>query len=704
MTKKPNTSEAFRDNLVDEYLGIDTSRINLSNFSASLEDFPTGVVVTNEAGVATYYNQLVVDILGEVPLESAPDEWSKRFGLYREDGTAQYPNDELPLNAALRGETVEAKEVLQIDYSTHGQKWLSILAKPFLSQDGKIHGVIIFISDITTLKLKELSYQKKIKQMEAASEFQRQIAQIANDPLQILNQVVTLAAQNIGDGCVAALLNLPADKLKVVAFHHTQLPAQKLLYGSLISQEFGLASTIERVVHSGEPLLIREANMSQLLEIDLGNVKHYVDQFGVQSILVVPIKGRDRTLGTLTLFRDRGNKPYTIEDQTFIADIAYRTGYAIDNNHLVNLLRVESSGRRHAEEALELSEARFRSIFTSTGLGIKLLDLDGNILETNPAFQNMLGYMLDELRGKKLFVFWHPADTRDLFQVLERVKNHKLQSYQLEHRLIGKDGSVLWVNVTFTGIKKNERDESLAFIVAIVENITERKRIEAEMARMKSRLQSHVELERLRLAQELHDGPLQDLYSAIYKIESWGNQDETGRLDKINQLKQDLLSIVQGLRSTAKDLRPPALVEFGLEKAIRSHAEEFQEKHPAINISLHLAHDGKILPEDIRLILFRIYQHSIINILRHADACDIDVTFTFDAEEAWLEIRDNGIGFVVPTNWVDLVQQGHYGLAGAVERASLLNGTFTVDSQPGAGTTVRVVIPVANFYETNTSK
>jgi PAS domain S-box-containing protein len=411
-------------------------------------------------------------------------------------------------------------------------------------------------------------------------------------------------------------------------------------------------------------------------------------------MMVVPIKGRDGIVGTLSLFRDRGGNSYTAEDQTYIMDVAYRTGLAIDNSSLVNSLRVESSVRRIAEKALELSEVRFQSIFTSTALGIKLLDLEGNILETNPAFRNILGYSEDELRGKPIVSYWHPEDAKLLVQLLDKLKKDRVQSFQLEHRLISRDRSTVWFNVTFTGIKKSEQDESLAFIVAIAENITKRKRMEAEMAEMKSRLHSHVEMERLQLAQELHDGPLQDLYSAIYKIESWGDQDVHQDQKKVDVLKQDLLKVVQELRNTAKNLRPPALTNFGLEKAIRSHAEEFSEAHPEIKLTMNLAQDRQTLPEDIRLILFRIYQNSMTNIIRHAQASEVYVRFAFDAEEAQLEVRDNGVGFEVPSSWVELVRQGHYGLAGAVERVALLGGVFIVDSTPGLGTTARVVIPI----------
>jgi signal transduction histidine kinase len=83
----------------------------------------------------------------------------------------------------------------------------------------------------------------------------------------------------------------------------------------------------------------------------------------------------------------------------------------------------------------------------------------------------------------------------------------------------------------------------------------------------------------------------------------------------------------------------------------------------------------------------------LTNILRHAEATEVKVSFSFDAEEARLEIKDNGRGFEVPANWIEYVRQGHYGLAGAAERVNTLGGTLKVESEPGNSTLVRAVIP-----------
>jgi signal transduction histidine kinase len=135
-------------------------------------------------------------------------------------------------------------------------------------------------------------------------------------------------------------------------------------------------------------------------------------------------------------------------------------------------------------------------------------------------------------------------------------------------------------------------------------------------------------------------------------------------------VKNTIQTVLQDLRATAKELRPPTIFSFGLENAIRSHAYDVQEKHPEIQIHLSLAHDQQSLPDNVRLALFRVLQQALANVVRHAEATEVHIRFSFDAEEAHLEISDNGKGFEVPANWIDFVRQEHFGLAGAAERVS----------------------------------
>jgi signal transduction histidine kinase len=158
-------------------------------------------------------------------------------------------------------------------------------------------------------------------------------------------------------------------------------------------------------------------------------------------------------------------------------------------------------------------------------------------------------------------------------------------------------------------------------------------------------------------------------------------------------MRNSVQSVINKLRAMCGELRPPALTPFGLESAIREHADTFQSQYPEIRVHLDLAYDGQDLSEQLRLTLFRVYQQAIANVARHSQAKNVFVRFRFNEQSAVLEIEDDGQGFVVPLNWVNFTRRKHLGLAGAAERAELLGGKLEVISAPGKGTLVRLGVP-----------
>jgi signal transduction histidine kinase len=121
---------------------------------------------------------------------------------------------------------------------------------------------------------------------------------------------------------------------------------------------------------------------------------------------------------------------------------------------------------------------------------------------------------------------------------------------------------------------------------------------------------------------------------------------------------------------------------------------DFQEKHPEIAVELSLERDRQLLPEEVRLALFRVLQQAVSNVIRHSKAGEVRVRFLFDAEEAQLEVSDNGIGFEIPGD-LSLLRAGWYGLGGEAERVRAQGGSLAVESKPGQGTTVRALVPWA---------
>lgn len=222
----------------------------------------------------------------------------------------------------------------------------------------------------------------------------------------------------------------------------------------------------------------------------------------------------------------------------------------------------------------------------------------------------------------------------------------------------------------------------------------QQKRSEAELAELKQRLAESQEVERLHMAQELHDGPLQDLIGIRFHLGVVTNVIHQPPVDQqLQDVQENLQTVIHALRTMCRDLRPPALAPFGLEQAIRAHAQNFQQNSPDIAVALELDEDRQTLPERVRLALYRIYQHALTNIATHAGASNVRVIFRLTEQQLYLRIVDDGRGFKPPTRWLEFVREGHFGLAGAAERAEAIGGLLELTSAPDVGTSLTVTVP-----------
>ncbi len=217
-----------------------------------------------------------------------------------------------------------------------------------------------------------------------------------------------------------------------------------------------------------------------------------------------------------------------------------------------------------------------------------------------------------------------------------------------------------------------------------------------ELTEAYRRLAEGREEERLHLAQDLHDGPVQDLYGILFDLDNLARRVEQHET-RISLLALGEMTehVIRALRTICGELRPPVLAPFGLEVAIRTHAQHLRESQPHLAIQLDLMHDGTTLPERTRLALFRIYQEAINNAMQHAAAQELTIRLALEPERVGLEIQDDGCGFETQDSWLALACRGHLGLLGISERAAALGGRAEILSAVGRGTLVRVTVPRA---------
>ena len=226
----------------------------------------------------------------------------------------------------------------------------------------------------------------------------------------------------------------------------------------------------------------------------------------------------------------------------------------------------------------------------------------------------------------------------------------------------------------------------------------------AELSKARLRLVEVREEERRHFARELHDHAVQGLLGISYGLveiqKQAARQGVDGVLKEMLEVQRDtVLDIVGGLRGLIRGLRPAGLDEFGLSVTLENYVASLsdgREMKPVISSDIET--DGLTLPPIVSLCLFRAAQEALRNALKHAqaDAVMLRLGVQGAAESALeLTVQDDGRGFTVPERLGEFAQKNHFGLIGVEEQVTMVGGTLTVMSQPDAGTTVNVKVPLA---------
>ncbi len=394
------------------------------------------------------------------------------------------------------------------------------------------------------------------------------------------------------------------------------------------------------------------------------------------------------------------------------------------------VITLDVTDRKHAEKALSESEQRFRAIINQATAGIVRTDIDGRSLFVNQAFCEMLGSTESDLVDESIWRYTHPEDAEESRRLFDRLRE-KGKPFHLEERLIRRDGSVLWVNVSAAPILDElDKPQSVVFIVV---DLSERKRAEEALQKLNLELESRVETrtaelqsanwalfesrrrlqilsqrlvdvqeeERRAIAQELHDRVGQTLTALNLNLTIVSGQlaDQatghvTERLADSIKLVTEMIAIVRDVMS---DLRPIVLDEYGLEAALRAYLTKFEARY---GIHVEFDRSKRLLPHlgaGLEMTILRIAQEALLNIARHAHADHVTLTLQCDDETLLLSIEDNGVGIQswhAPSNG-----RGGHGLMLMRERAEAVGGTLKISSIPAKGTRIEAYLPYENNGE-----
>ncbi|RPJ51076.1 MAG: PAS domain S-box protein [Chloroflexi bacterium] len=343
-----------------------------------------------------------------------------------------------------------------------------------------------------------------------------------------------------------------------------------------------------------------------------------------------------------------------------------------------------------SELALRESEERFRVALSNAAIAVFSTDRE---LRYTWFYTSAPAEYALEFYGKRDEEIL-PAEDIAAFTALKRRALESLQEIRAEITVRVPGGERNWiVSVEPLYDDLGQPDG----VIGACQDVTDLRRLQvqqieyATQVEVQRRLMEQREQDRQSIARDIHDGPIQTLSSTIFTLQFLKEAVHVPALQvELEQARLNVKSAVQELRDVINELRPPALLRFGLARAIEQHAEDFRERRPEIDLRLELAPDQNQLAEPVRLVLFRVYQEGTTNIIRHAEASQVVVRLEISDQDVLLEITDNGKGFAVPADFAGFTQHQHYGLAGMKERVESIGGVLEVESKQGEGTKVRV--------------
>ncbi len=408
-----------------------------------------------------------------------------------------------------------------------------------------------------------------------------------------------------------------------------------------------------------------------------------------------------RLTGALVLASDmtghkRAEQALSIAHAELENRIALRTAQLQDVNAR---LSAEVAMRAQTEAALARSEERLQDIISMMPLSLFLKDAESRIVLMNQACEQQWGVRHQDIaEGRDLQHF--PHDQNAGFQAADRqafasrqvvIREELVWNAQLqENRLVQTHKKPVF-----------DADGRPQMIIAMAIDVTDSKRNEENLQRSLAQLrelsdhqQTIKEEERRRIALDIHDDLGQNLMVLRIDVSLLHARTAAAhpRLHRHAQRVLDTIdATIRSVRSIINDLHPSTL-ELGLVPAAEWLIRQM-EGRGAIRYRLHIASDAPDLGLDQRQTsaIFRVLQESLSNIVRHAQASEVDVALAQDAQAIVLRISDNGIGMQPG----DHGKQAAFGLKSIRERVHALGGELRIDSQAGQGTALAIRLPQA---------
>jgi PAS domain S-box-containing protein len=351
------------------------------------------------------------------------------------------------------------------------------------------------------------------------------------------------------------------------------------------------------------------------------------------------------------------------------------------------------SERTKAVEELRKSDERYTRAVAAGKVGVWEWDLVTNDMYVDPYLKGLLGYEDSEIQNR--LEDWgrhvHPQDAERVMKVAEACISGKTPLYEVEHRMLHKDGSVRWLLAR--GVVNRDPDGKPIRMVGSDVDITYRKQAEEKLRYVTAQLFKAEEEERRRISRELHDELNQKLALLTVEVESVVQKlspTEATLRPHFDELKTRVGELSDEARRLAYQLHPAILDDLGLSSALRSYIKELSRLHES-SFVLTERNVPQRLPQSVATCLYRVGQEALRNAVKHSRSERVTARLIGTTKGIVLSIRDHGVGF----DW-DLAKRQRKGLGLSImeERVRLLGGSIDIRSIPRGGTLVRFCLPM----------
>ena len=446
-----------------------------------------------------------------------------------------------------------------------------------------------------------------------------------------------------------------------------------------------------RVIQTGQPFLAGDLQSSGLAATT-----------PIRAYLAVPLVWREQIFGLLEVDSTEPDA-FALSDESLLQRVATVLSGSIQLAELHSLLEQRVLERtaelRAANEKLRASEHLLAEAQAIAELGSWQWDILANTVTWSEELYRIYGQAPGSFEGtyESFLASVHPHDRPMVHGVINQAF-HDHQPFTFDHRIIRPDGTERTLHAR--GEVTVDASGQPRTMTGVALDITVRKEIEdelrtsrEELRRLSSHLEAAREEERTRIAREIHDelgGAMTSLKMDISRLQrnaaSMTPELLQERTTAMTQLINDTIKTV---RRIATELRPGVLDDLGLVAAIEWQLQEFGSRS-GIECDLDMRVEEVALDAHRSTAIFRVFQETLTNVARHAEASRVEVSLEDEAQHLVLRVKDNGRGI----SQHELAGARSLGLLGMRERVRLLAGELNIQGAPGQGTLVLVRIPL----------